>query len=38
MTNADLPRVAALAKGVGLGRFAAIADVSCDFGVRITVS
>ncbi|CAE6447590.1 unnamed protein product [Rhizoctonia solani] len=31
ISNADLPRVVALAKGVGLGRFAAIADVSCDF-------
>ncbi|CAE6481146.1 unnamed protein product [Rhizoctonia solani] len=31
VSNADLPRVIALAKGVGLGRFAAIADVSCDF-------
>ncbi|KEP50673.1 putative saccharopine dehydrogenase (NADP+, L-glutamate-forming) [Rhizoctonia solani 123E] len=31
ISNADLPRVIALAKGVGLGRFAAIADVSCDF-------
>ncbi|KAH7333929.1 Saccharopine dehydrogenase-domain-containing protein [Rhizoctonia solani] len=31
VSNSDLPRVVALAKGVGLGRFAAIADVSCDF-------
>ncbi|KAJ1303925.1 hypothetical protein OPQ81_008336 [Rhizoctonia solani] len=31
ISNTDLPRVIALAKGVGLGRFAAIADVSCDF-------
>ncbi|CAE6459137.1 unnamed protein product [Rhizoctonia solani] len=31
MSNSDLPRVIALAKGVGIGRFAAIADVSCDF-------
>ncbi|CAE6370638.1 unnamed protein product [Rhizoctonia solani] len=31
ITNADLPRVVALAKGVGPGRFGAVADVSCDF-------
>ncbi|KAF8674597.1 Saccharopine dehydrogenase C-terminal domain [Rhizoctonia solani] len=31
ISNTNLPRVIALAKGVGVGRFAAIADVSCDF-------
>ncbi|CAE6438833.1 unnamed protein product [Rhizoctonia solani] len=31
ISNSDLPRVISLAKGVGIGRFSAIADVSCDF-------